>query len=250
MGPGKSRGLVLSALALVLSGTGCAAVMAKIPGGEFKMGRADPAAPTSEMPSHPVEVDTFQIALEEVTNGEYKEFLGESGYAPKDPTDFLKHWEGGAIPPNLADHPVVYVNYFDALAYLEWAGLRLPSEAEWEKAATWDGEARRKRRFPWGDTYDPAMARVEAPSTSPVGAHPQGNSPEGVSDLYGNVWEWTSSWFLPYPENMDENPEYGESLKVTRGASYHTREVTFTCTTRNPKPPNTRSPLIGFRAAD
>lgn len=213
------------------------------------MGTADPAAPTSEMPSHPVQVETFFLGLHEVTNREFKEFIDETDYAPEDPADFLKHWEGGTYPAALADHPVVYVSYFDAEAYLEWAGQRLPTEPEWEKAATWDEETGTKRLFPWGDEREPRKARAEAGSTAPVGSHPEGNTPEGVSDLYGNVWEWTASWFQPYPENRDENPDYGETMRVTRGSSHHTREISFTCTTRNPKPPITRSPLIGFRPA-
>jgi iron(II)-dependent oxidoreductase len=240
---------VLPVLLVALLSTGCATGMVKIRGGTFQMGSADPAAPTSEMPSHPVEVEAFSLGIHEVTNGEFQEFLDASGYEPADPTDFLKHWGGRTCPSHLADHPVVFVNYFDALAYLAWAGRRLPTEAEWEKAATWDDETRTKRRFPWGDEYDPKKARVEAPTTAPVGSRPGGSSPDGVSDLYGNVWEWTSSWFQPYPENMDENPDYGQRMRVTRGASYHAREISFTCTTRNPKPPGTRSPLIGFRVA-
>lgn len=247
MGPGR---IVVALLILQGLMAGCATGMAKISGGKFLMGSPDPGAPTNEMPSHPVLLEAFSIAIHEVTNREYKEFLEATGYAPKDPTDFLRHWEGGTYPPDLADHPVVYVSYDDAQAYLKWAGRRLPTEAEWEKAATWDGESGTKRPYPWGEGYDPGKARVEAPSTAPVGSYPEGNSPEGVSDLFGNVWEWTSSWFQPYPENMDENPDYGVKLKVTRGASHHAREVAFTCTTRNPKPPGTRSPLIGFRAAD
>ncbi|MCZ6689476.1 MAG: SUMF1/EgtB/PvdO family nonheme iron enzyme [Planctomycetota bacterium] len=243
------RAFIFLALGALLA-PGCATGMVKIPGGEFQMGSPDPSSPTNEMPSHPVEVSAFYLGIHEVTNGEFQEFLHDSGYEPADPTDFVKYWGEGGCPPELVDHPVVYVNYFDAEAYLKWAGRRLPAEAEWEKAATWDAETKTKRRFPWGDEPDARGARLEAVSTAPVGSHPRGNSPEGVSDLFGNVWEWTSSWFQPYPENMDQNPDYGEKLRVTRGASYHTREIEFTCTTRNPQPPDVRSPLIGFRSAD
>lgn len=229
---------------------GCASGMVRIDGGVFPMGSDDPSAPSSEKPRHSVRVETFHIGVHEVTNREFKEFLDETGYTPDDPDGFLDHWKEGTYPPSLADHPVVYVSHFDAEAYLEWAGQRLPTEAEWEKAAAWDEEAGSKRRFPWGDEYDPGKARVEAPSTAPVGSHPEGCTPEGIADLYGNVWEWTSSWFLPYPGNEEENPDYGGTMKVVRGASYHAREVTFTCMTRNAKPPGTRSPLIGFRPAE
>ena len=247
--PGRTSPAALLILGVVILLPGCATGMVKISGGKFLMGSADPASPTNEMPLHPADLDSFRIGRFEVTNLEYKEFLDETGYRPDEQTDFLKHWEGGTYPPRQADHPVVYVNYHDAEAYLEWVGRRLPTEAEWEKAATWDSETKTKRPFPWGQKYSPWKARIEAQWTAPVGSKPEGNTPEGVSDLYGNVWEWTASWFQPYPQNEDGNPDYGERLKVTRGASFHTREITFTCTTRNPKDPSTRSPLIGFRAA-
>ena len=225
----------------------CASGMAKVRGGEFLMGSADPAAPTSEMPRHPLEVDSFRIGVHEVTNREFKEFLDATGYRPADPAGFLEHWVEGTYPPQLAEHPVVHVNYFDAEAYLEWVGGRLPTEAEWEKAATWDEGESEKTAFPWGNEYDASRAQVESTSTAPVGSHPRGHTPEGLADLYGNVWEWTSSWFEPYPENMDGNPHYGARFRVVRGGSYHAGEVIFTCLTRNPKEPTTRSPLIGFR---
>jgi iron(II)-dependent oxidoreductase len=224
--------------------------MVKVPSGQFQMGTADPMAPTDEMPLHAVEVDSFWMAIHPVTNGEFQRFLDETGYVPEDREGYLLHWGGDACPPEIADHPVVHVSYHDAEAYLEWAGARLPTEAEWEKASTWDDDAGRKRRFPWGDEEDPSRAHVQAETTAPVGSHPLGTTPDGIADLYGNVWEWTSTWYGPYPENLDENPDYGEKKKVCRGVSYHPGEVQFGCTTRNPRRPTTRSPLIGFRAAE
>ena len=230
--------------------TGCHAGMVRIPGGEFQLGSPDPVSPTNEMPMHPNTLKSYWLGIHEVTNGEFHEFLVATGYRPDDSQGFLEHWGAAAPPPELAAHPVVYVSLRDAEAYCEWAGRRLPTEAEWERAATWDADTARKALFPWGDDEDPSRAQVQAQGTAAVGAHPEGNSPDGIADLYGNVWEWTSSWYGPYPENLDEDPDYGETKRVVRGVSFHPDEIRLGCTTRNPQPPGTRSPLIGFRVAD
>lgn len=247
---------VVALRALLLAGllptgiAGCHAGMVRIEPGEFHLGSPYPVSPTREMPMHAVKLEAYWLGLHEVTNAEFHEFILATGYRPADPEGFLAHWGGTAPPPDLADHPVVFVSHDDALAYCEWAGRRLPTEAEWERAATWDAATGGKRLFPWGDEEEPSRARVRAEGTAPVGSHPEGNSAEGVADLYGNVWEWTASWYGPYPENLDEDPDYGETKRVVRGGSFHPDETAITCTSRNPQLPATRSARIGFRVAD
>jgi gamma-glutamyl hercynylcysteine S-oxide synthase len=136
-----------------------------------------------------IDLSDFYIDKTEVTNAQYKRFLDAGGYRPKWDGNFLKHWSGGSFPPILTDHPVVYVDYWDAKAYAEWAGKQLPSEAQWQYAAQGlDG-----RLFPWGDVWNPAKANVGNDGTKPVGSYPSGASPLGILDLVGNVAEMTES---------------------------------------------------------
>ncbi len=244
------RGACVLAATLAFALSACHAGMVKISAGEFQLGSPEPVSPTNEMPMHPIKLESYWMAVHEVTNGEFHEFLQSTGYRPADPADFLRHWGGPNPPPEQLGHPVVYVSHHDAVAYCEWAGGRLPTEAEYERAATWLAESDRKRRFPWGDEEDPARAQIQAEGTAPVGSHPDGNNPDGVADLYGNVWEWTDSWYGPYPENLDTDPDYGETKRVVRGVSYHPDEIRLGCTTRSAHLPGARSPLIGLRMVD
>ena len=130
-------------------------------------------------------MDAFELARTPVTNAQYERFVAEAG-ATAPP-----HW------PAPADHPVTFVDWHEAAAFCAWAGGRLPTEAEWEKAARGtDG-----RTYPWGDEEDESRAAVGAGikhgSTSPVGSHPDGASPYGLLDMAGNVWEWTSTEYPP-----------------------------------------------------
>lgn len=185
--------------------------MALIPEGVFIMGY-DKRLP-DEGPMHQVHLPSYTIDLHEVTNAQYKEFSDATGHPPP------KHWRFGIIPPGKADHPVVYVTWFDAHDYCAWVGKRLPSEAEWEKAARGtDG-----RIFPWGNTFDVKKANTPMSrigDTTPVGSFPEGRSPYGLSDMAGNVWEWTTNWYRPYPANRRETENYGEKYKVSRGGSW------------------------------
>jgi formylglycine-generating enzyme required for sulfatase activity len=129
----------------------------------------------------------FFIARTPVTNAEYARFVAATGHKPPE------HWRGKTPPRELADHPVVHVCWYDAKAYAEWAGTRLPTEEEWEKAARgYDGRA-----YPWGDDFDPERcntAESRIGTTSPVGQYsPRGDSPYSAADMAGNVWEWTAS---------------------------------------------------------
>ena len=136
-----------------------------------------------------IDVPAFYMDKTEVTNSQFKAFLDATNYKPQFPENFLKHWQGGSYPEKKAQHPVVWVSVKDAQAYAEWAGKRLPTEVEWQKAA--QGED--GRDWPWGNIYDPLKANMDSDDTKPVGSYPNGKSPYGCFDMAGNVWEWTDS---------------------------------------------------------
>ncbi len=195
------------ALALALA-AGCAPEgMVYVPPGPFYMG--SPAEGVAGRPQRPPEetwVGGFFLDRLEVTQGEYAQFVQATGYRPPYvdeawASELGLNWEGGRPPPDKLDHPVVLVNFYDAEAYCAWAGKRLPTEAEWEKAAYGtDG-----RIYPWGDAWEEGRAnqgrQADADNfddsdgyklTSPAGAFPDGASPYGALDMFGNAWEWTS----------------------------------------------------------
>ncbi|MGL6195472.1 MAG: formylglycine-generating enzyme family protein [Thermoguttaceae bacterium] len=153
-----------------------------------------------------VEVKSFMIDQTEVSNAEFKRFLDATGYEPEHDKNFLAHWPSGVMPAELADHPVVYVDINDAKAYAEWAGKRLPTEAEWHLAAQGtDG-----RIWPWGNE-EPNEKRVnQTDGTLPVNSLPDGRSPFGCYNMSGNVYEWTDS------ERDDAHTRFA----IIRGGSY------------------------------
>ncbi len=200
--------------------------MVHVPAGEFIMGTTLEEAKQlgdyaqRETPQRTVELSAYEIGRYPVTNLEYKAFVEATGHSPP------SHWEGGQFPDELADHPVVYISWNDATAYCEWLTettgkpYRLPTEAEWERAARGtDG-----RRYPWGDEWDETRANTQEAgpgTTTPVGQYsPAGDSPAGCADMAGNVWEWTNSWFQPYPGGSYQDKEYGEKYRVLRGGSW------------------------------
>ncbi len=205
--------------------------MILIPAGEFTMGNngrgtTDGPGDPDETPTHKVHVDAFYMDQYETTNAMYQEFVKTTAHRPP------KHWKGNGHPEGKANHPVVYVDWYDADAFCQWAKKRLPTEEEWEKAARGtDG-----RIFPWGNTY--SSVRANTPQywlakgvsednlglkggTLPVGSFENGKSPYGLYDMAGNVYEWTSSWYLPYPANKVWNIHYGNKNKVLRGGSWY-----------------------------
>ena len=204
-----------------------------------------------EQPRHELTLPAFDIGRYPVTNAEYAEFVRATGREAPD------HWRGRNAPEELADHPVVNVTWHDALAYVDWLrersgrSYRLPSEAEWEKAARGsDG-----RLWPWGDDWDPAAAncRPAGPGrTTPVGQYsPAGDSLCGAADMAGNVWEWCHSLYQPYPYREDdgrENPESG-SARVLRGGSYGSDPGLVRCACRFIGTPDYGSAYVGFRVA-
>jgi iron(II)-dependent oxidoreductase len=254
-----------------------------IPGGPFVMGTGDRAcALDNERGAHVVEAAGFQIDRTPVTNAAFQEFVEGEGYEERelwDPTGWEyiqherisapKHWyqpephswwtqRFGFQEPLDPARPVVHVSWYEADAFARWAGKRLPTEAEWEKAASWDPETETKRLYPWGDE-PPAPERANldqlAFRTSEVGAYPAGASAYGVLDMIGNVWEWTASEFLAYP-GFESFPyrEYSEiflddGYVVLRGGSWATRPIVIRNTFRNWDFPIRRQLFVGFRCA-
>ncbi len=219
--------------------------MVLVPAGEFIMGSND-WWPKSQ-PAHKRYLKAFYIDKYEVTNRRYKAFVDATGHPPP------PHWRGGRIPPGKEDHPVVYVSWYDAVAFCRWEGKRLPTEAEWEKAARGtDG-----RTFPWGNKFSPYKAntpQLGTGDTMKVGSFEDGKSPYGVYDMAGNVFEWTSSWFKPHPGNTHPDENYGEKYKVLKGGSWYDCTY-YKCGISAPSYnrifflPNTRNNNFGFRCA-
>jgi formylglycine-generating enzyme required for sulfatase activity len=185
--------------------------MVLIPEGEFVMGSNERW--DDEAPEHISTTNAFRMDLNEVTNSDYKKFVA----ATQQVTPY--HWPEGNIPKGKGQHPVVYVSWFDASNYCKWTGKRLPTEQEWEKAARGeDGLI-----YPWGNQW--ALDKSNHPykhstGTEPIGSYPQGQSPYGLNDMSGNVWEWVDSYYLPHPGNPVTRAEYGKDKRVLKGGSW------------------------------
>jgi iron(II)-dependent oxidoreductase len=254
-----------------------------VPGGPFTMGTSTEAwALDNERPAHVVDLPAFWIDTAPVTNAEYAEFIAAGGYADPRwwtgagwrhrvdagltaPQSWRQDGSGewyrrrfGVLEPVPADEPVVHVCCHEADAYAAWAGRRLPTEAEWEKAARFDPATGRSRRYPWGDG-DPTPRHANLGQRhlqpAPVGAYPDGASPLGVQQLMGDVWEWTASGWHPYPGfEVFPYPEYsqvffGGDYRVLRGGSFGTDPAAVRATFRNWDLPIRRQIFSGFRLA-
>ena len=184
--------------------------MLLIPAGDFIMG-SDEFGP--EQPVRTLSLPDYYIDKYPVTNADYKRYMRATrAFAPR-------HWKGIEIPPGLENHPVHRISWYEAVAYCEWAGKHLPTEAEWEKAARGtDG-----RRWPWGNEFDERNALVwdrgEFLDTTPVDAHPGGASPYGVCEMAGQVEEWCADWYEAYPGATYQCGAYGGKFKALRGGS-------------------------------
>jgi ergothioneine biosynthesis protein EgtB len=265
--------------------------MIRVEGGPVEIGsRGYPFAYDNEQPPHTVELADFRIDKYPVTNGEYAEFIKAGGYnirplwsdegwrwkedqkierplywSPSEGVESAdspgRGWrvqemfEYGVLRH---DHPVTGVSWHEACAYARFAGKRLPTEAEWEKAASWDPRTQSKRRFSWGDE----PARVELANydgnnwgTTPVAAYAQGRSAYGCFDMTGNVWEWTASTFdgytgfaaFPYSEYSEL--WFDKDHRVLKGGSWATRMPLLRCSFRNFWRPGFRIAFAGFRCA-
>lgn len=212
-----------------------------IPGGEFILG--SDTGNEDETPQQDIYINAFNIDIYPVSNAEYKDFVDATGHNPP------RTWKEGAYPEGTADHPVIWVTWHDAQAYCEWAGKRLPTELEWEKAARGtDG-----RTYPWGETFDSAKCNSKESGlggTSPVGSYPDGVSPNGAFDMAGNVWEWTADWYEAYRGSLYELARYGEQYKVLRGGSWFDAQDMVRSSTRKSFDPNQGFSTIGFRCAE
>lgn len=193
-------------------------------------------------------VPAFYIDKAEVTNKQFKQFLDATGYQPKWQKNFLKHWNNkGTYPKGKGNHPVVWVSLDDAKVYARWAGKRLPTEVEWQKAAQGtDG-----RTWPWGNIYDPNKANMDLDDSRPVGSYQDGASPYGCLDMIGNVWEWTDSF-------QSDGYHYfswirGGSYYFARGSRWYMQGGPITNYQRTKfwymTPASNRSATIGFRCA-
>jgi iron(II)-dependent oxidoreductase len=253
-----------------------------VAGGPFTMGTSsEPWALDNERPAHQVHVPPFFIDTTPVTNAAYQAFIADGGY------DDPRWWtpagwdhrqrtglaapmawrrEGGewvrtafgVTAPAAPAEPVLHVCWYEADAYARWAGRRLPTEAEWEKAARFDPASGRSRRFPWGDdapTAERANLGQRHLRPAPAGSYPDGSAPCGARQLIGDVWEWTSSDFLPYPGfrawPYREYSEvfFGPEYKVLRGGSFAVSPVACRGTFRNWDYPVRRQIFAGFRTA-
>lgn len=213
--------------------------MIYIPAGSFLMGSDE--SRENERPAHTVYVAAFYIDRYPVTNEEYKRFVDATGYpVPYYEVEWANleeyNWdpETRTPPPGKERHPVVLVRWEDAQAYAAWAGKRLPTEAEWERAARGtDG-----RRWPWGNEFVLGRCNTRETGingTTPVDQYsPLGDSPAGVADMVGNVWEWTSSLFRPYPYDPNDGRESltAGGWRVLRGGSWLNDLDRARCTAR------------------
>jgi formylglycine-generating enzyme required for sulfatase activity len=221
--------------------------MVLVPAGEFQMGTNQaetpgpnkPRATADTIPKHAQNLRAFFIDKTEVTNESYQKFCTATGY-PVPP-----HWKNGKYPAGEDAFPVTHVNWWEARMFAIWVGKRLPTEAEWEKAA----RGTDSRNFPWGNDW--AQNRLVWGGKRPqkVGTKPEGASPYGALDMAGNVYEWTGSWYAAYPNSPNKFPEYGKQLKVIRGGAFEGGDSIARTYFRSVTRPQTRSEWIGFRCA-
>jgi len=253
-----------------------------VPAGPFEMGTSiEPWALDNERPAHPVDVPAFRIDTFPVSNADYAAFVEAGGYddprwwtaegwdhrqqaglaAPAGWTRDGDRWwrrRFGRDEPVPANEPVQHVTWFEADAYARWSGARLPTEAEWEKAARWDPATGRSRRYPWGDDDPtPQRANLGGVHLGPAerGAYPSGASPLGVHQLVGDVWEWCASdfrgypGFEPYPYREYSEVFFGDGYRMLRGGSWATDAAACRSTFRNWDLPIRRQIFTGFRCA-
>jgi formylglycine-generating enzyme required for sulfatase activity len=234
--------------------------MVYVAAGSFTMGSPPGLGSDEEAPPHKVTLDGFWIDRTEVTNAQYRAFVIASGY--RTPT-ICERGNSTYDDAGKENHPVVCVSWDDARAYCEWAGARLPTEAEWEEAA----RGTDSRNYPWGMNFDGSRlnfcdincdsdqkdpgANDGYAQTAPVGSYPMGVSPYGALDMAGNVWEWVSDWYSFYyygrsPQSNPQGPNSGE-YRVLRGGSWFGSSSNARTAFRAWLHPDQRDSAIGFR---
>lgn len=237
--------------------------MIPIPAGWFTMGSTDQDGRigfeigVDELPQRRVYLRSFYIDRYEVTESQYLEFLKATG-SKKYPGYWKEAGREDRFPDGYDSYPVSDIDWFDAVSYCRWAGKRLPTEAEWEKAA----RGTDARLWPWGNRFEPGRANTLESSAvwtapegqqrynvagwkSPVGSHPEDVSPYGVYDMAGNVREWTSTAYQSYPGNTMRTVKDDGSFKIIRGGSYLTAAILSRTATRLAV-----LPTVGLRSAD
>jgi len=218
-------------------------IMVEIPAGPFTMG--SDTRIEDETPAHEVDLPAFEIDKFEVTNADFVQFLEATGYqTDAEREGRTKNWQSAAEGKD--NHPVVFVSWNDAVTYCQWAGKRLPTEAEWEKAARGtDG-----RMYPWGNEWDASKANVKDTGlrgTACVGSFGAGASPYGVEDMAGNVWEWTADWYEAYPGSDYESDYFGQRFRVLRGGAWFETADFVRTTVRNANSETAANDDLGFR---
>ena len=255
--------------------------MIEIPAGACTIGATGHGfAYDNERPRHRANVRAYMIGRTPVTNATYLGFVQGGGYERREwwsdqgwawkeeydvtrpaswTADLTAEWRLGTLAPLHPDRPVVHVSWFEADAFARALGARLPTEAEWEKAASWDRETQTARPYPWGTRRPVAGLHANLDQrgggTAPAGAYPAGASPYGCLGMIGDVWEWTSTLFEGYPgfvaHPYREYSEvfFGDSYRVLRGGSWATRARVATSTFRNWDYPQRRQIFAGVRLA-
>lgn len=248
--------------------------MMEIPVGEFEMGNDSIDALDNERPVHRVALDTYWIDRYPVTCEQYRAFMEAGGYHNSSWWS-ASGWEwlqANSVTQPLYwqtdsawdDHPVCGVSWYEAEAYAQFAGKRLPTEAEWEKAASWHPADGYRRTYPWGEAdpsphrcnyYHVEMQPVASRQTTPVNAYPHGQSAYGCYDMLGNVWEWTADWFdgydgfVSYPYAGYSKIYFDGQHRVLKGSSWATCPWAMRSSFRNWYYPGMRQILAGFRCA-
>jgi serine/threonine-protein kinase len=226
-----------------------------IPGGDFQMGSPGWQEYCDECPQHRVHVDSFYLGKYEVTNAQWKKFVDAKPEWRKDRIkseyhvgDYLKHWNGNTPPAGKENHPVEYVSWYAAKAYCEWAGVRLPTEAEWEYAAQ-GGKDYEYGTSTGGIDSELANYGWNEGDTTEVGKYPP--NPFGIYDLVGNVWEWCSSEYKPYPYQAKDGREDLRSNidKVVRGGTWFLNDNYLGARDRDYFAPASTSYSLGLRCA-